>query len=103
MNNKANLEPVVNTDESLIQELLTRGVACDPNGSSQIIPSDDALATELRSGRRLSAYLGIDPTAPDLHIGHVSQLRRMRRLQDLGHEVILLVGDFTGRIGDPTD
>lgn len=93
----------VRTDELLIQELLTRGVATNEDGSSQIIPSAEALADRLRSGDRLSAYLGIDPTAPDLHIGHVSQLHRLRRLQDLGHEVILLIGDFTGRIGDPTD
>lgn len=79
-----------------IQEFLTRGV-------HQILPSTEGLAVELVSGRVLKAYMGIDPTAPELHIGHVSQLRKMRRLQDLGHEVILLIGDFTGRIGDPTD
>lgn len=82
--------------EQQIHEFLIRGV-------HQVLPSPEGLATELASGRILKAYMGIDPTAPELHIGHVSQLRRMRRLQDLGHEVILLIGDFTGRIGDPTD
>lgn len=79
-----------------IQEFLIRGV-------QQILPTQEQLAVELASGRTLKAYMGIDPTAPELHIGHVSQLRKMRRLQMLGHEVTLLIGDFTGRIGDPTD
>lgn len=79
-----------------IEEFLTRGV-------QQILPIQEQLAAGLASGRTLKAYMGIDPTAPELHIGHVSQLRKMRRLQLLGHEVTLLIGDFTGRIGDPTD
>ncbi len=79
-----------------IEEFLTRSV-------HQVFPSKEGLAVELASGRVLKAYMGIDPTAPELHIGHVSQLYKMRRLQLLGHEVTLLIGDFTGRIGDPTD
>jgi tyrosyl-tRNA synthetase len=97
--------------ERLIHELTTRAIASvngapgDPTSldSLQIFPSPDALDADLRSGRQLSAYLGIDPTAPDLHVGHVSQLRKLRRLQRLGHQVFLLIGDFTGMIGDPTD
>jgi tyrosyl-tRNA synthetase len=97
--------------ERLIQELTTRAIASvrevpnDPTSPEipQIFPSPDALDADLRSGRQLTAYLGIDPTAPDLHVGHVSQLRKLRRLQRLGHQVFLLVGDFTGMIGDPTD
>lgn len=79
-----------------IQEFLTRGV-------QQILPDADSLAAKIESGVVLKGYMGIDPTAPELHIGHVSQLRRMRRFQDLGHQVTLLIGDFTGMIGDPTD
>lgn len=79
-----------------IEEFLTRGV-------HEILPTAEGLRRELQSGRVLKAYLGIDPTAPELHIGHVSQLHRMRRLQELGHAVTLLIGDFTGLIGDPTD
>ncbi len=82
--------------EVRIQEFLTRAV-------DEVYPSREALANELRSGKRLSAYLGIDPTAPDMHIGHESQLHKLRRLQDLGHKVTLLIGDFTARIGDPSD
>jgi tyrosyl-tRNA synthetase len=70
---------------------------------AEIYPSPDELAHELSGDRRLTAYMGIDPTAPDLHIGHESQLLKMRELQQLGHHVILLIGDFTGLIGDPTD
>jgi tyrosyl-tRNA synthetase len=57
----------------------------------------------LRSGKRLRIYLGVDATSPIIHIGHVVQLQKLREFQDLGHKVILLIGDFTGRIGDPTD
>ncbi len=86
--------PIV--DEEAINELTTRAIA-------DIYPTPDALADELRSGRQLTAYMGIDPTAPDMHVGHASQLRKLGRLQNLGHNTILLIGDFTGRIGDPTD
>jgi tyrosyl-tRNA synthetase len=87
-------QPLVN--ESLINELTTRAIA-------EIYPSPEMLAKELKSGRRLTAYLGIDPTMSDLHVGHVSQLLKLRLLQKLNHRIILLVGDFTGMIGDPTD
>ncbi|HMS22785.1 MAG TPA: tyrosine--tRNA ligase [Candidatus Levybacteria bacterium] len=79
-----------------IDEFLTRGV-------DQIFPNTKALKTALQSGKRLNAYMGIDPTAPELHVGHVSQLQKLKRLQDLGHNVTLLIGDFTAMIGDPTD
>jgi tyrosyl-tRNA synthetase len=87
-------KPII--DEDAITELITRGV-------EEVYPSGDELAEALRSGRRLRAYMGIDPTAPDMHVGHESQLLKLRRLQDLGHHVILLIGDFTAMIGDPTD
>ncbi|MBI2010952.1 MAG: tyrosine--tRNA ligase [Candidatus Colwellbacteria bacterium] len=69
----------------------------------KIYPSPAKLEEALRSGRRLTLYHGVDPTAPDLHLGHSTNLFLMREFQKLGHRVILLVGDFTGRIGDPTD
>ena len=77
-------------------EILTRGV-------EKIYPSKEALEKALRSGKKIKLYLGIDPSNPDLHLGHTIVLRKLREFQDLGHEVILLIGDFTGRIGDPTD
>lgn len=87
--------PITDDDEA-IEELTTRAIA-------QIYPSPEDLAVELRSGRVLTAYIGIDPTAPDLHVGHESQLLKLRRLQKLGHNIIMLIGDFTGMIGDPSD
>ena len=56
----------------------------------------------LLSGKQLRVKLGIDPTSPDLHLGHAVVLRKMRQFQDLGHEIIFLIGDYTARIGDPT-
>lgn len=78
-----------------IQELLTRGV--------QDIIVKKSLTNKLRSGKKLRVKLGIDPTAPKLHIGHTVVLRKLRQFQELGHHIIFLVGDFTARIGDPTD
>ncbi len=82
--------------EAKINELLTRGVEA-------VYPSLEKFRQVLQSGRRLIVYLGIDPTAFSLHIGHVIQLQKLRQFQQLGHQVILLIGDFTGMIGDPTD
>lgn len=78
-----------------IDELLTRGV-------EKIYPSKEELEKVLRSGKKLRVYEGFDPTSPQLHIGHMAGLRKLRQWQDLGHEVIFLIGDFTGMIGDPT-
>jgi len=83
-------------DEKKINDFLGRGV-------ENIYPSKEELKKVLQSGKVLSVYNGIDPTGPTLHIGHGSTLLKLRELQDLGHKVILLIGDFTGRIGDPTD
>jgi tyrosyl-tRNA synthetase len=91
---KEALRPIV--DKASIHELTTRAI-------SEIYPSPDALEKELQSGKRLTAYLGIDPTSPDLHVGHVSQLLKLRHLQKLNHRVILLIGDFTAMVGDPSD
>ena len=71
-------------------------------GVEKIYPSKEALEKALRSGKKLRVYQGFDPTTPELHIGHMVGLRKLRQWQDLGHEVIFLIGDFTGMIGDPT-
>ncbi len=84
------------TDEQKIDRLLTRGVAA-------VYPTAEKLRELLMSGKRLRLYNGIDPTAPFMHIGHAMQLRKLREFQDLGHEVIMLIGSFTAMIGDPTD
>ena len=63
----------------------------------------DRLAESLRADRPLRVYLGVDPTAPDLHLGHCVALRKLRTFQELGHQAVLLIGDFTALIGDPSD
>src|SRR6266481_2512492 len=60
------------------------------------------LRRKLETGRRLRIKLGLDPTAPDLHLGHTVVINKLRHFQDLGHEVQFLIGDFTGMIGDPS-
>lgn len=70
-------------------------------GTSQIIPQDQ-LIKKLESGEKLKIKLGMDPTSPDLHLGHAVVLEKMKDFQDLGHEIIFLIGDFTAKIGDPT-
>ncbi|MGC3874783.1 tyrosine--tRNA ligase [Halomonas sp. GXIMD04776] len=70
-------------------------------GAHEILLEEE-LEKKLASGRKLRIKAGFDPTAPDLHLGHSVLLTKMRQFQDLGHEVIFLIGDFTGRIGDPS-
>ena len=69
---------------------------------AETILKEDELRTRLALGRPLRIKAGFDPTAPDLHLGHTVLLNKMRQFQDLGHQVIFLIGDFTGMIGDPT-
>jgi len=70
-------------------------------GTLEIISEAD-LKKKLASGKKLKIKLGTDPSAPDLHLGHTVVLRKLREFQDLGHEIIFLIGDFTAAIGDPT-
>src|SRR5436305_11807220 len=74
-------------------------------GVAEIIPEAELkakLEASLKTAKPLRVYLGVDPTAPDLHLGHTVVLRKLKHFQDLGHTVIFLIGDFTGMIGDPT-
>lgn len=82
------------TDEKKIDELLSRGV-------EQIFPSKDFLKELLLSGKRIKLYCGFDPSASALHIGNAIAINKLSQFQDLGHEVVFLIGDFTGMIGDP--
>ena len=70
-------------------------------GAGQII-SEDELREKLALGRPLRVKLGVDPTTPDIHLGHSIVLRKLRQFQDLGHQAVLIIGDFTGMIGDPS-
>jgi tyrosyl-tRNA synthetase len=84
----------INTDAQAIEYIITRGV-------ERIFPHEEFLRSRLASGERLTVYLGIDPTGPTLHMGHVIVLLKLAQLQKMGHNIILLIGDFTARIGDP--
>ncbi|MFQ5887054.1 MAG: tyrosine--tRNA ligase, partial [Anaerolineae bacterium] len=77
-----------------LEHILTRGVA-------EIIVEEE-FREKLASGHPLRLKLGFDPSKPDLHIGHGVVLRKLRQLQDLGHQVVLVVGDWTAQIGDPS-
>jgi len=85
-----------NTDPKLIEELLSRGV-------ENIYPKLEFLEESLKSGEQMTLYTGYDPTAPTLHIGHGITMLKLHDFQKLGHKIIMLIGDFTGMIGDPTD
>ena len=63
---------------------------------------EDELAQMLKSGKKLRFKQGFDPSAPDIHLGHMVSLRKMRQLQELGHQIILIVADWTAQIGDPS-
>ena len=82
------------TDINAQLEIIKRG--CD----ELLVESE--LVEKLKSGRPLRVKAGFDPTAPDLHVGHTVLINKMRQLQDLGHHILFLIGDFTGMIGDPT-
>jgi tyrosyl-tRNA synthetase len=74
-------------------------------GAAEVVPEEELaakLAESLTTGRPLKVKLGLDPSAPDIHVGHTVVLHKLRQFQELGHEVQLIIGDFTGRIGDPT-
>ncbi len=84
------------TDEKLIDNLLSRSV-------KEILPSKEFLKKELLSGKKLRIYIGTDATGSSLHLGHATNYMLLEKFRKLGHEVIFLIGDFTSRIGDPTD
>jgi tyrosyl-tRNA synthetase len=85
------------TDENRIKTILDRGVVVN------ILPTKEAFVQSLRSGKKLRFYIGADPTSDSLHLSHAKNYMFLEELRQLGHEVIVLVGDFTAQIGDPTD
>ena len=80
---------------------LVQAVETIRRGCEELIVEDE-LVKKLQSGRKLRVKLGLDPTAPDLHLGHTVVINKLRHFQELGHQVQFLIGDFTGMIGDPT-
>jgi tyrosyl-tRNA synthetase len=98
--------PLRSAASSAVQsETLRHALAVSLRGCDELLPLDDWVAKLARSeasGKPLRIKLGLDPTAPDIHLGHTVVLNKMRQLQDLGHTVIFLIGDFTSMIGDPS-
>jgi tyrosyl-tRNA synthetase len=84
------------TDEKLIEEVLTRSI-------DTIYPGKENFRNMLKSGKQLRIYMGIDPTATYVHLGHATNYIILKRLHDLGHKISVLIGDFTAMIGDPSD
>lgn len=84
------------TDKNIIEQVLSRGV-------EKIYPGKEELKKKLLSGDKIRLYCGFDPSAKSLHIGNAITLSKLAEFQKLGHEIIFLIGDFTGMIGDPTD
>lgn len=83
------------TDKEKINEIITRGV--------EEIFVKETLEKQLFSGKKLRVKLGIDPTSPNIHLGRAVTLRKLKAFQDLGHQVVLIIGDYTAKIGDPSD
>lgn len=89
-------KPQIDTSEESINKFFDRKL-------DLIYPDKESFVKALRSGNQLSFYIGADATGPRLHLGHIIPVTKMRQLQKMGHRVIFLIGDFTARIGDPTD
>lgn len=85
------------TDRNRIQEIFNRGVVVN------VLPTREGLIERMVSGERLRVYIGVDPTSSSLHLSHAKNYMFLEELRQLGHEVIVLMGDFTARIGDPSD
>lgn len=90
-----NKKPEIINDADKIEELLTRGV--------DRVVDQESLKKKLNSGKKLRIKLGIDPTSPNIHIGRAIPLMKLKDFQDLGHQIVFIIGDFTGVIGDTSD
>ena len=92
------------TNEMVEQEV-NRQMRIIGKGAAEIVGEEELrekLARSIRENQPLNVKLGLDPSAPDIHLGHAVVLRKLKQIQDLGHQIKIIIGDFTGRIGDPT-
>ena len=101
----SNLPPDVAQEVERQHALIMRGARFGDTETRRTMERElrERLAQSVQEQRPLRVYLGVDPSAPDLHLGHCVSLRKLRTFQDLGHHAILLIGDFTGLVGDPSD
>ena len=98
-----NTQPTTN-EEALAKEA-ARQMRIILKGAASVINEEDLrgkLFRSLSTGVPLTVKFGLDPSAPDIHLGHAVALRKLRQIQDLGHNIVIIIGDFTGKIGDPT-
>jgi tyrosyl-tRNA synthetase len=105
MNDLVSSQNDANLGEAALSDAVREALAVTRRGCEELIPAADwvrKLQKSEATGQPLRIKLGLDPTAPDIHIGHTVVLNKMRQLQDLGHQVIFLIGDFTSLIGDPS-
>ena len=99
------MKPLEEVNEETVKNEVARQMRIISQGAAQIIGEDDLkakLARFVRTGTPLTVKLGLDPSAPDIHLGHAVVLRKLKQMQDMGHHIVIIIGDFTGRIGDPT-
>ena len=92
-------------NETILRQEVNRQMRIILKGAAQLIGEEDLrakLECSIRTDKPLIVKLGLDPSAPDIHLGHAVVLRKLKQLQDLGHHIVIIIGDFTGRIGDPT-
>ncbi len=93
------------TNETKISKEADRQMRIILKGAAQVIHQEELhakLMRSIRTGKPLTIKLGLDPSAPDIHLGHTVVLRKIKQMQDLGHHAVIIIGDFTGKIGDPT-
>ncbi len=99
------MKAIKEVNEEAVNSEAARQMRIISQGAAQIIGEDDLkakLARSVRTGTPLTVKLGLDPSAPDIHLGHAVVLRKLKQMQDMGHHIVIIIGDFTGRIGDPT-
>ncbi|MCX6084089.1 MAG: tyrosine--tRNA ligase, partial [Caldiserica bacterium] len=91
-------------EKTRLEQEVQRQLSVLRRGAAEIV-SEEGLAAKIRSsvisGKAMRVKLGADPSAPDLHLGHAVVLDKLRQFQDLGHQVVFIIGDYTARIGDP--
>jgi len=100
VNQDSTVNQVSTTAEALSPEIVN-ALAIIKRGADELLIEQE-LIEKLKTGKPLRVKAGFDPTAPDLHLGHTVLINKLRQLQDLGHQILFLIGDFTGMIGDPT-
>ena len=91
--------------ETEVKQEVERQMRIILKGALKLIGEEELrekLARSVRTGKPLNVKLGLDPSAPDIHLGHAVVLRKLKQMQDMGHQIVIIIGDFTGKIGDPT-